>query len=62
MRLAGILGGIRWYLRELTGENQYARYLQRHVAAHPQAAPLSRREFERRRVDRADADPGARCC
>lgn len=62
MRLARVLGGIRWYLSELTGENQYERYLRRHSATHPQAAPLSRREFERQRVDRADNRPGSRCC
>jgi len=62
MRPAQVLRSIRWYLRELTGENQYAHYLRRHSAAHPQATPLSRREFERHRVDRADSHPGARCC
>jgi len=62
MRLAQALGGVRWYLRELTGENQYARYLRRHGLTHPQAVPLSRREFERQRVDRADNCPGSRCC
>ena len=62
MRPARILGGVRWYLRELTGESQYERYLLRHGETHSQAAPLSRREFERRRVDRADTCPGSRCC
>jgi uncharacterized short protein YbdD (DUF466 family) len=54
--------GVRWYLRELTGETQYDRYLERHNRAHPGTAHLSRRAFERQRVDRADARPGSRCC
>jgi uncharacterized short protein YbdD (DUF466 family) len=54
--------GVRWYLRELTGESQYERYLERHAREHPDTAPLSRREFERRRIDAKDATPGSRCC
>lgn len=54
--------GVRWYLRELTGETQYDRYLERHAREHGDAPPLSHREFERRRIDGADAKPGSRCC
>jgi uncharacterized short protein YbdD (DUF466 family) len=54
--------GVRWYLRELTGETQYDRYLERHAREHGGAPPLSRREFERRRIAAADAKPGSRCC
>jgi uncharacterized short protein YbdD (DUF466 family) len=54
--------GLRWYLRELTGETQYDRYLERHAREHGGAPPLSRREFERRRIAAADAKPGGRCC
>ena len=53
---------VRWYLRELTGEAQYDHYVERHRRLHPEAPVLSRREFERRRVDRLDARPGNRCC
>jgi uncharacterized short protein YbdD (DUF466 family) len=60
--LAEVFRGVRWYLRELTGETQYERYLERHAREHPGAAPLSRREFERRRIAAADAKPGSRCC
>ena len=62
MRPAEIWRGVRWYLRELTGETQYERYLERHARDHADAAPLSRREFERRRIDAADVQPGSRCC
>jgi uncharacterized short protein YbdD (DUF466 family) len=53
-----MLGAAMWYLRELTGEGAYERYLERH----PQNAPISRRDFERQRTDRQDSDPGTRCC
>ena len=54
--------GLRWYLRELTGETQYDRYLERHAREHAGAPPLSRREFERRRIAGKDDKPGSRCC
>jgi uncharacterized short protein YbdD (DUF466 family) len=54
--------GVHWYLRELTGETQYERYLERHGREHPDAPVLSRKEFERRRIAAADAKPGSRCC
>lgn len=50
---------VRWYLRELTGESQYDRYLARHAAG---TQPLTRREFERARTDRGDVRPVSRCC
>lgn len=55
---------LRRFWRELTGEAGYDRYLA-HARAHaPQDPVLSRREFERRRTDAAEADPrqGFRCC
>jgi len=53
---------VRWYLRELTGESDWERYLERHAAIHPGDRPLTRREFERRRwTDKAN-NPGNRCC
>ncbi|GEB50603.1 MULTISPECIES: YbdD/YjiX family protein [Streptomyces] len=56
---------VRWYVRELTDESAYERYVA-HVRAHrgPDAAVPGRREFERRRTDAREADPreGFRCC
>lgn len=52
--------GVRWYLREFTGEARWDRYLE-HCAAHGHE-PMTRREFERRRSDALEANPGARCC
>jgi uncharacterized short protein YbdD (DUF466 family) len=58
----GTLHGIRWYLREVSGESAYDAYLERHRHAHPDAPVLSRREFERRRMDERDTRPQSRCC
>ncbi|MET9294721.1 YbdD/YjiX family protein [Streptomyces sp. NPDC003077] len=55
---------VRWYVRELTDESAYERYVA-HVRRHdPHVAVPSRREFERRRTDARDGDPrsGFRCC
>ena len=60
LRRAGT--GVLWYLRELTGESEYDRYLERHAQEHPDAVPLTRREFEKRRMDRAEERPEGRCC
>ncbi|SDQ04550.1 YbdD/YjiX family protein [Quadrisphaera sp. DSM 44207] len=52
--------GVRWYLREFTGEARWDDYV-RECAAHGHA-PVSRREFERRRADAAESAPMNRCC
>ncbi|MGY1437881.1 YbdD/YjiX family protein [Streptomyces reniochalinae] len=56
---------VRWYVRELTDESAYERYVA-HVRDHqgPQASVPSRREFERWRTDAREGDPreGFRCC
>ncbi|MGP3951965.1 YbdD/YjiX family protein [Streptomyces sp. 7N604] len=55
---------IRWFWREASGEATYDRYVA-HARAHdPRAEVLSRREFERQRIDAREADPreGFRCC
>ncbi|MEU9878430.1 MULTISPECIES: YbdD/YjiX family protein [Streptomyces phaeochromogenes group] len=56
--------GVRWYVRELTDESAYDRYVAHARKGHPDAAVPSRREFERMRTDRQEEDPrqGFRCC
>ena len=49
------------YLREISGENAYDRYLQVHAATHPDKPPLSRGEFYRHRQDEKYDNPGSRC-
>ncbi|MEP6464365.1 MAG: YbdD/YjiX family protein [Frankiaceae bacterium] len=53
------VAGLRWYLREVSGEADYDRYLAR---ARPDVPVMSRREFERHKMKARDAHPGARCC
>ena len=52
--------GVRWYLREWSGEARWDDYL-RHCAQHGHE-PMSRREFERRRADERERTPVSRCC
>jgi uncharacterized short protein YbdD (DUF466 family) len=55
---------VRWYVRELTDESAYDRYVAYLRKTRPGARVPSRREFERMRTDRQEADPrkGFRCC
>ncbi|NPC95562.1 YbdD/YjiX family protein [Nocardioides sp. zg-DK7169] len=54
------LAGVRWYLREFTGEARWDDYLA-HCAAEGRT-PMSRRDFERHRADRREHHQSARCC
>ena len=53
---------VRWYLREVSGEHAYDRYVAHARAEHVDAPVLGRRDFERRRMDARDATPQQRCC
>lgn len=57
-----VAAGIRWYMTSLMGDNAYATYLAHHRRTHPDAQPLSERQFWRQRMDDQDRNPGARCC
>jgi uncharacterized short protein YbdD (DUF466 family) len=50
-----------WYLKEVSGENAYDRYLAVHASTHPGRPPMSRGEFYRQRQDEKYGDPGSRC-
>jgi uncharacterized short protein YbdD (DUF466 family) len=54
------LRGVHWYLKELTGEAAWDRYLD-HCREHGHT-PVTRREYERRRADAREAEPVSRCC
>ena len=56
------LRSVLWYLRELTDESAYDRYVEHLRTCHPGRAVPSRREFERLRTATKDANPTARCC
>lgn len=62
LSLAGAVRQLRWYLREVSGESAYDKYLEHHRNAHPQALAMTRREFERRRMDEREGRPESRCC
>ncbi|NBE51107.1 YbdD/YjiX family protein [Streptomyces boluensis] len=55
---------VRYWWRELSGEAVYDRYVAHTRACSPDAEILSRRAFERQRMDAREADPreGFRCC
>ena len=57
-----VFGGVRWYLREVSGESAYDRYVQHRRRDHPGEPVMSRRDFERRRQDAREARPQSRCC
>ncbi len=59
---SGLWRGVRWYLREVTGESAYDRYVEAHRREHPHAPVLDRNAFERARQNRRDLHPPARCC
>jgi uncharacterized short protein YbdD (DUF466 family) len=54
--------GVRWYLREVSGESRYDRYVEHMRRDHPAQAVMSRREYERQRMRMRDENPRARCC
>ena len=53
---------VRWYLREVTGESAYDRYVEHERSLHPERTVATRREFELRRQDRENQRPQQRCC
>ncbi|MBK9427715.1 MAG: putative selenoprotein [Gammaproteobacteria bacterium] len=55
------LRGFWTWLRAVSGDDAYERYLVHHVAAHADRAPLARREFFRRRQEAAWSGV-KRCC
>ena len=52
--------GIRWYLRQVTGEAKWDEYLER--CRGEGAEPMSRRDFERHRAEHQEKSTRARCC
>jgi uncharacterized short protein YbdD (DUF466 family) len=62
MTVREALESVRWYLREVSGESAYDRYVAHMCRDHPDQLVMSRRDFERRRQDARDENPRARCC
>jgi uncharacterized short protein YbdD (DUF466 family) len=53
---------VKWYVREVSGESAYDRYVEHVRSEHPDAVVMSRRDFERLRQDERERNPRARCC
>jgi len=52
--------GIRWYLKQATGEAKWDEYLER--CRYEDVEPMSRRDFERHRAEHKENTPQSRCC
>lgn len=59
-RLGWAALGFAGHLREVSGKTAYERYVEHRGHAHPGEPVMSRREFERSRIDERDANPRAR--
>ena len=62
MTLREAMRGVHWYLREVSGESAYDRYVAHMRRDHDEQPVMSRRDFERRRMAERDENPRARCC
>jgi uncharacterized short protein YbdD (DUF466 family) len=62
MTLREVVAGVGWYLREVSGETGYERYVAHARREHPDDPVMSRREYERWRMDDRTHNPRARCC
>jgi uncharacterized short protein YbdD (DUF466 family) len=62
MTIKEVARGVRWYLREVSGETAYERYVAHMRADHADQPVMSRRDFERRRQDQRELHQRARCC
>ena len=62
MTVKDMFTGVRWYLREVSGESGYDRYVAHVRREHPDEPVMSRRDYERWRQDDRDKNPRARCC
>ncbi len=58
--LRRVVAGVRWYLREISGEARWEDYLARCAA--DGRPPMSRRAYERHRADLREHQQSGRCC
>jgi uncharacterized short protein YbdD (DUF466 family) len=56
------LDSVLRYARELTGETEYDRYVERLRLRHPQTPVPTRREYERMRTAQRECESPGRCC
>ena len=60
--LTGLCRSIRWYVRELSGEAAYDRYVAAHERTCPDHEPLTRAQWWRARDDFRESTSHERCC
>lgn len=53
---------LSWYVKEVTGEGDYERYVAHLRRTHPGRPVPSPREFWRQNYAEQDANPTGRCC
>lgn len=53
---------VTWYLKEVSGESDYDRWVAHRREHHPGDPVMPRRDYESRRMDERDSNPRARCC
>jgi uncharacterized short protein YbdD (DUF466 family) len=61
-RLIGTAGQVRRAYLQIFGIPDYERYLAHVAAHHPGEAPLSRRDFSARAIERKYSRAGPKCC
>ncbi|WP_370646162.1 YbdD/YjiX family protein [Brachybacterium sp. ACRRE] len=61
-RLVGALRGVRRFARGVLGSDAYDRYLHHHRITGCAHAPLSEKEFWRRKYAEQGENPSAGCC
>jgi uncharacterized short protein YbdD (DUF466 family) len=61
-RLIETVGQVRRAYLQIFGIPDYERYLAHVAARHPGEAPLSRREFSARAIERKYSRAGPKCC
>ena len=52
--------GLRWYVRQLTGEAKWDEYLER--CRSEGSDPMTRKDFERHRTEHQERSSRSRCC
>ena len=62
LRVRAAAGAVRWYVRQVMGDDAYPTYVAHQRAAHPGCDVVSERECWRARMAEQDANPGSRCC
>ncbi|UGQ10807.1 YbdD/YjiX family protein [Yinghuangia sp. ASG 101] len=57
-----VVRGVRWYLREISGDAAYERHCLRHRRERPDHPAPTRRAYERLRRDHREHTASSRCC